>query len=87
MVENHKAQGQIQNINYQTQITAGQHHFITDEAKEVGGSDLGPNPGQLLSAALSACASITMRMYANRKGWPLEEAVVEVEIFRTIQPR
>jgi putative redox protein len=85
MTENHKAQGQIQNINFQTRITAGQHHFIADEAKDVGGSDLGPNPGQLLSAALAACASITMRMYANRKGWPLEEAVVEVDFQRNIQ--
>lgn len=84
MAEYNKAQGQIQNINYQTQITAGQHHFIVDEAKDVGGSDLGPNPGQLLSAALAACASITMRMYADRKGWPLEEVMVEVDFKRNI---
>jgi putative redox protein len=64
---------------FRTEILANGHPLIADEPVSVGGKDTGPNPYRLLSAALGACTSITLRMYADRKEWPLDEIRVEVE--------
>lgn len=56
---------------YQQAITAGQHHFIADEPEHLGGADTGPAPFDLVMSGLGACTSITLRMYAERKGLPL----------------
>ena len=64
---------------YRTLIETDDHHFIVDEPLDLGGGDLGPNPGELLSAALAACTTITIKMYAERKEWKLDEVKVEVE--------
>ncbi|AGB21542.1 putative redox protein, regulator of disulfide bond formation [Mycobacterium sp. JS623] len=53
------------------QITAGRHELIADEPAPIG-DDAGPTPYDLLLGALGACTSMTVRMYANRKEWPLE---------------
>ena len=53
-------------------ISIGPHSLTADEPFDGGGSDAGPNPYELLLAALGSCASITVRMYAERKQWPLE---------------
>jgi putative redox protein len=57
---------------YVQHITVGDHHqLVADEPRPVG-DDAGPNPYGLLLAALGACTSMTVRMYANRMGWPLD---------------
>jgi putative redox protein len=52
--------------------------FLIDEPVSVGGLGSGPNPYDLLSAALGACTTMTLRLYAERKGWPLERVQVSV---------
>lgn len=60
---------------YTQQITAGKHRLFADEPSPIG-DDAGPTPYDLLLAGLGACTSMTVRMYANRKGWPLESVQV-----------
>jgi uncharacterized OsmC-like protein/alpha/beta superfamily hydrolase len=64
---------------YQTEIHVRRHSLVADEPTAVGGQDLGPSPYELLAAALGACTTMTLRMYADRKDWPLEEAVVRLK--------
>lgn len=52
--------------------------FVTDEPLEVGGDGAGPDPYALLLAALGSCISMTTRLYAKRKGWPLERVTVRL---------
>jgi putative redox protein len=56
---------------YTQQITAGHHRLVADEPRPIG-DDIGPTPYDLLLAGLGACTSMTVRMYADRKRWPLE---------------
>jgi putative redox protein len=63
---------------YTQRITAGHHQLVADERAPVG-DDAGPTPYDLLLAALGACTSMTVRMYANRKGWPLEQVRVTLQ--------
>jgi putative redox protein len=58
---------------YLTEIRARGHALVADEPEDVGGDDTGPTPYELLGAALGACTTMTLRMYADRKGWPLEQ--------------
>ncbi len=64
--------------SFTTEILAGDHFMLADEPAEVGGTDLGPTPYGLLTAALGACTSMTLKMYADRKKWDLKEVSVHL---------
>ncbi|MEQ9189836.1 MAG: alpha/beta fold hydrolase [Alphaproteobacteria bacterium] len=59
-------------------IDAGQHRLRSDEPLSVGGDDSGPTPYDLLLAGLGACTSMTVRMYADRKEWPLQRVSIDL---------
>jgi putative redox protein len=63
---------------FRQEIVADDHTFYADEPASLGGKDTGPNPYALLLGALGSCTSITVQMYARRKGWPLEGIEVEL---------
>ena len=60
-------------------ILAGLHQLQADEPVESGGEDTGPNPYELLLAALGSSTSMTLRQYADHKAWPLERVTVRLE--------
>lgn len=63
---------------YTNDVRSSRHHLYADEPIDFGSSDLGPTPYEYLNAALGACTSITLRMYADRKGWPVGKISVDV---------
>jgi putative redox protein len=63
---------------YSQRITAGGHQLVADEPAAIGGADSGPTPYDLVLAGLGACTAITVRMYADRKGWPLRQTTVRL---------
>lgn len=74
-----RASGRIGGADkYPVAIRAGNHDLSADEGPALGGDDTGPAPFELLAASLTACTAITLRMYAERKGWPV--AGIEVGV-------
>jgi putative redox protein len=65
-------------LRYSQKVSVGSHVLQADEPGDSGGNDLGPNPYELLLAALGACTSMTVRMYAERKQWPLKRVEVRL---------
>lgn len=72
----------IASIAYRAEIRNGRHELTADEPLQLGGGDAGPTPDELLEAALASCTAITLRMYANRKEWPVTEINVAVYLER-----
>jgi putative redox protein len=68
---------------YRTEVRARTHAVTADEPAHVGGTDAGATPYELLLGALSSCTAITLRMYADRKKWPLERVVVKLRTARS----
>ena len=63
---------------FEQEVTAGSHHFKSDEPVSDGGTDTGPGPYDLLLAALGSCTSMTVALYARRKGWALDSVTVHL---------
>jgi len=76
------AEARIGTTNYAVSITAGRHQLSADEGAALGGKDTGPSPYDLLCSALCACTAITLRMYAERKQWPLRGVHVDARFRR-----
>ncbi|MDY0089086.1 MAG: OsmC family protein [Flavobacteriaceae bacterium] len=75
----------IGNNLYKTVVKTTIHSIIADEPEHLGGKDSGFSPPELLAASLASCTSITLRMYANRKKWNVEEIEVTVTFERDAQ--
>ena len=72
----------ISKNHYKTIISNERQELIADEPIEAGGTDLGFSPTELLCSALATCTCITLRMYADRKSWALEDVQVQVSFER-----
>ena len=69
-------------VNYRQDIVARRHTLIADEPEDAGGRDAGPAPYDYLLAGLGACTAITLKMYAERKGWDIGVLTVELEFLK-----
>lgn len=76
-----KISSRIKTDKYRVEIKSSTGNVvIADEPVEKGGKDTGFSPKELLAAALAACTSATVRMYADRKQWPLSEVTIDVAL-------
>ncbi len=78
-----KARASIGTTNYEVALVAGRHQLVADEGPALGGQDAGPAPFEYLLSGLGACTAITLRMYAERKSWPLEGVDVDLHYAKT----
>ena len=69
----------VDGTRFRTEIKVGGHSFHADEPLDMGGADAGPSPYDLLLAALGACTAMTVRMYAESKGWGPVQVTVTLE--------
>lgn len=70
----------IGSTNFQVLLDDGKHTWIADEPESVGGGNRGPDPVTILMSSLGACTSITLKMYAQRKGWALADVRVAISL-------
>ncbi len=78
-VFDHRVTVHTPGTGFRTGVAVRQHTLVADEPEAAGGTDQGPTPYDLLAAALGTCTAMTLRMYADRKKWPLEGITVHVE--------
>jgi len=78
-----KVESQFGEGPLQQKLSTGDLHFLSDAEVAKGGSGTGPSPHEYLGAALAACTSMTLKMYAGRKAMSLENAIVTVDIERS----
>ncbi len=77
-----RAHAKLAATRYAVNIRSGHHDLVADESVAAGGQDAGPSPFGFVLAGLGACTAITLRMYAERKNWPLSGLAVDLEYFR-----
>jgi putative redox protein len=77
-----KVESQFGEGPLQQKLSAGDLHFLSDAEASMGGGGTGPSPHEYLGAALAACTSMTLKMYAGHKAMSLENAIVTVDIER-----
>jgi uncharacterized OsmC-like protein len=70
---------------YRAEVSAGGHSLVADEPVALGGTNEGPTPYDYLAAALGTCTAMTIRLYADRRGWPLDEVTVRLRHSRIHQ--
>ena len=75
----------LEGEGYTTEIQADDHSLIADEPASFGGNDFGPSPYELLNASLGACTAMTLKMYARRKNWDLEDVLVHLSYAKTLR--
>jgi putative redox protein len=68
--------------HFQQALEVGNDHFVSDIDEAKGGNSSGPSPHEYLGAALAACTGMTLKMYAQRKSWDLQDVIVTVDIER-----
>ena len=78
-ISGHQVKVRLFGDGYTSEIKTPHHHLLADEPVEVGGNNLGPTPYDLLMASLGTCTAMTLKMYASRKGWDLEEINVYLD--------
>jgi putative redox protein len=64
---------------FRTEVDVGGHHLVVDEPVPVGGTDSGPSPYEMLLAALGSCTAMTLRLYADRRKWPLDRVQISLQ--------
>lgn len=69
----------LERTPYETHLWTDSQVIVVDEPIDVGGQDRGMRPGELLAGSVASCTIITVRMYADRKGWPLDSVVAHVD--------
>ena len=72
--------------SFKQEIKAGSHTFVSDIPEAMGGTEQGPDPHELLLGSLGACTSITVQMYAKRKGWDLKSVKVKLTEEKVADP-
>lgn len=77
---------EIGKTRYRSVVEAGTHRVIADEPAALGGGDEGMDPVAMLLGSLGSCTAITLRMYADRKGWPLEGVKIRLTLHRHKSP-
>lgn len=84
-VKKNSATASLSAAPYATQIRTGGHELVADEPVDHGGLNKGPRPHDYILAALSSCTCITVRMYADRKGWDLQNVTADLQMERTVE--